>query len=389
MSNYRPIALASLISKLFECIILQRCENFLETTDNQFAYKSHHSTDMALFLLKQTLEYYRSKSSPVFICTMDLSKAFDRVCHKTLFEILSKRNVPPYIIDILKNWYTTQKFRVAWGNAFSSPFQTGCGIRQGSVLSALLFAVYVDDLSAKYLDNEVGCSIGDKRINHILYADDLILVSPSVKALQKQIDICITYFDKHHLSVNEEKTKVMVVKPKRYISYGDPELHINETTLEVVNSMKYLGMTINNDLSDDDHISSLYRGQCMRGNLLIRNFHMCDDNVKVKLFKSFCTSLYSIPLALASKKESLNKLRVCYNNSLRFFMGLDRFCSITEKFVTLGIPTFNELLRKNIASLFLRLKGTRNGLLAAAFNNMYFKKSIMFLKWSNFIFTGS
>ena len=85
MSNYRPIALASLISKLFECIILQRCENFLETTDNQFAYKSHHSTDMALFLLKQTLEYYRSKSSPVFICTMDLSKAFDRVCHKTLF----------------------------------------------------------------------------------------------------------------------------------------------------------------------------------------------------------------------------------------------------------------------------------------------------------------
>ena len=116
---------------------------------------------------------------------------------------------------------------------------------------------------------------------------------------------------------------------------------------------------------------------------------MCEDNVKVKPFESFCTSFYSIPLALASRKETLNKLRVCYNNSLRFFMGIGRFCSITEKFVILGIPTFNELLRKNIASLFLRLRQTSNRLLAAAFNTMYFKKSIMFLKWSNFIFTAS
>ena len=116
MSNYRPIALASLVSKLFECIILQRCEAFLGATDNQFAYKTHHSTDMALFLLKKTVEFYRSKNSPVFLCSMDLSKAFDRVCHKKLFEILEKRNIPPYILKVLKNWYATQNFRVTWGN---------------------------------------------------------------------------------------------------------------------------------------------------------------------------------------------------------------------------------------------------------------------------------
>ena len=207
--------------------------------------------------------------------------------------------------------------------------------------------------------------------------------------MQKQIDICTDYFDEHHLSVNAEKTKVMVVKPKGYIDYGEPDLHIKNTKLEVVSNIKYLGMTINNDLTDDDHVTHLYRGQCMRGNLLLRNFHMCDTNVKVKLFKSFCTSLYGIPLALASKKESLNKLRVCYNNSLRFFMGIDRFCSITENFVILGIPTFSELLRKSIASLYLRLKGTNNKLLVAVFNTMYFKKSTMFLKWSDLIFTES
>ena len=387
MSNYRPIALASLVSKLFECIILQRCEKQLGTTDNQFAYKSQHSTDMALFLLKQTVEFYRSKRTPIFICSMDLSKAFDRVCHNTLFKILIKRKIPPYIINVLENWYATQRFIVKWGNEFSSPFQTKCGIRQGSVLSALLFAVYVDDLSDKHLNNELGCSMGDNKINHILYADDLILISPSVKSLQNQIDTCKEYFVKHHLTVNAEKTKVMVIKPKGYMDFGIPELCIDGERLEVVQNIKYLGMHINSELKDDEHITSLYRGQCMRGNLLLRNFYMCDVDAKVHLFKSFCTSLYSIPLSLACKKESFNKLRVCYNNSLRFFMNIDRFSSITEQFVILGVPSFNELLRKTIASLYLRLKRTRNKLLVAVFSSTYFRNSPMFLKWSSHIFT--
>lgn len=120
MSNYRPIALVSIISKLFESIILQRCQKYFETTNNLFAYKTSHSTDMALFL-KQTVELYRSNSTPFFLCSMELSKAFDRVCHKKRFDILRQRKIPLDIIEILKNWYATQRFRVAWGN---SPFLT-------------------------------------------------------------------------------------------------------------------------------------------------------------------------------------------------------------------------------------------------------------------------
>ena len=323
LSNYRPIALASIISKLFECIILKRCINNLKTTDNQFAYKSQHSTDMALFLLKQTIEAYRSKNTPVFLCTMDLSKAFDRVCHQKLFNILKRRQVPDYIIAVLRYWYSSQKFQVSWGNAISSPFSTGCGIRQGSVLSALLFSVYMDDLSTKILHKENGCTIGDTRINHIFYADDLILLAPSVKALQNLIDKCSTYFNEHFLSVNIMKTKVVCIRPKRMIYHGEPQLYINNIELEVVKSFKYLGMEINDSLTDDSHIATLYRGQCMRSNILNRNFKICDNNVKVKHFKSFCTSIYGIPLSLACRDESMRKLKVCYNNSLRFLMGIE------------------------------------------------------------------
>ena len=236
------------------------------------------------------------------------------------------------------------------------------------------------------MNNEIGCPIGNIKINHILYADDLILIGPSVKSLQQQIETCLSYFENHYLSVNADKTKVMVVKPKNYIDYGDPELYIGTSKLEVVSKIKYLGMCITKDLKDDDHITSLYRAQCMRGNLLTRNFHMCDENIKIHLFKSFCTSLYGIPLALESKKETLNKLRVCYNNSLRFLMNINGFCSITEQFVKLGIPTFQELLRKNTAGLFLRIKKSSNKLLAAIFTCSFFRVSKTYAHWCSYIF---
>ena len=173
-------------------------------------------------------------------------------------------------------------------------------------------ALYMDGLS-DILNKESGCVIGDTKINHIFYADDLILFGPSVKCLQRSIDrrLSIEYIKNHYLSVNTSKTKIMIVKPKKYIQFGEPVFKINDEILEKVNSFKYLGMNLTSDLSDDDHITSLYRGQCMRSNTLLREFHMCDVKAKVNLFKSFCTSMYCIPLALNSKKESLKRLRVC------------------------------------------------------------------------------
>ena len=177
----------------------------------------------------------------------------------------------------------------------------------------------MDDLSRNILNRESGCVLGGTKINHIFYADDLMLISPSLKGLQNLINKCIDYFRSHYLTLNAQKNKVIIFKPKNFINYSEPRLFVNETRLEVVKSLKYLGMHINDELRDDEHITSLYRGQCFRSNTLIRNFHMCNKDAKINLFKSFCTSVYCIPLSLECKQETLQKLKVCYNNSLRFF----------------------------------------------------------------------
>ena len=114
--NYRPIAVTCILSKVFELMILDRHKHILDTTANQFGYKPKHGTEFCIFVVKQVIDYYKSNGSPVYLCFLDLSKAFDRVDHSLLITKLMSRQVPSIIIQILQTWYATQSFIVQWGN---------------------------------------------------------------------------------------------------------------------------------------------------------------------------------------------------------------------------------------------------------------------------------
>ena len=86
-------------------------------------------------------------------------------------------------------WYSTQKACVRWGSALSDSFFITNGVRQGGILSPLLFNVYMDALSSSLSNTPIGCSIGGVMVNHIMYADDLVIISPSAKGLHA----CWTY----------------------------------------------------------------------------------------------------------------------------------------------------------------------------------------------------
>ena len=84
-NNYRPIAISCIISKVFENIILHRIEDYLWTTDNQFGFKAHHSTDLCAYALTECIEYSKSRSTSVYVAFLDASKAFDKINHWLLF----------------------------------------------------------------------------------------------------------------------------------------------------------------------------------------------------------------------------------------------------------------------------------------------------------------
>ena len=95
-NNYRPIALSSIASKVFEHVILCRLEEYLWTNDNQFGFKPSHSTDLYVYTLTEFIEYFKSRSTSIYVAFLDASKTFDKISHWTLFKKMIDRDVPIY-----------------------------------------------------------------------------------------------------------------------------------------------------------------------------------------------------------------------------------------------------------------------------------------------------
>ena len=100
-NNYRPIALFSTSSKVFEHVILFRLEDYPWTNDNQFGFKRSHSTNLCVDALTELIEYFKSQSTSICVAFLDVSKAFDKISHWTLFKKNIDRNVAIYLVKIL------------------------------------------------------------------------------------------------------------------------------------------------------------------------------------------------------------------------------------------------------------------------------------------------
>ena len=116
----------------------------------------------------------------------------------------------PLTVRLLLNMYTQQKLQVKWDNILTQQFDVTNGVRQGGVLSPLLFSVYVDDLLEKLKNNGIGCHIGHHFVGALGYADDIILLCPTAYGLMKMIKICEDYANEHSILFNGKKSKFMV-----------------------------------------------------------------------------------------------------------------------------------------------------------------------------------
>ena len=107
-----PIAIATIVSKVFESVILYKCEEFLYTCDNQFGFKSKHSTELCIYTQKEFIDYYKQRSTTVFVTFLDASKAFDKINYWLLFKKIFDKDFPTFVIKILAFWYTHQEMHV-------------------------------------------------------------------------------------------------------------------------------------------------------------------------------------------------------------------------------------------------------------------------------------
>ena len=386
IGNYRHIALSSVLSKVFELILLSKLNSYFCTTDYQFGFKSNHSTDLCIYTLKEVIDFYHSQSTSIYMCFMDASKAFDRVNHWTLFKKLIDRGTPLIFVRIIMQWYTTQKACVRWGSALSDNFLITNGVRQGGILSPLFFNVYMDCLSESLCNTQTGYNVGGVMINHLMYADDLVIISPSAKGLQRLVDICAVYGQIHDILFNQDKTVCMYMPSGNHYYLNTPVVILNGIQLAFVRTYTYLGTVMTCDNADDANMRR-QRGICYaRANGIIKNCSMCSPVVKATLFRTFCSNMYCSQLWRDFKSCSIRKLIVGYNHSFRYIMNYHRNCSASGMFVFNSIPSFMELWRNYIYGFMQRLNNSDNTVVAATVSSCRLS-SAMWRRWESILYT--
>ena len=160
-NNYRAISKNSIISKIIDNVISYLINRELSTSDYQFAYKKNFSTTLCSFLVAETIQYYKSLGSNVYMLSLDATKAFDRVQYSKLFNDLLERGICPLLIRFIMAIYMMSSAVVSWNGTQSERFTLNNGVKQGAILSAPLFAMYIDPLICKLKKYGKGCNIGN------------------------------------------------------------------------------------------------------------------------------------------------------------------------------------------------------------------------------------
>jgi hypothetical protein len=243
VNDFRGISISPVVSKIFENAVLIIFKNYFNTSDNQFGFKKNSSCSHAIYSLRQAIYNFTDSGSTVNLCALDLSKAFDKLNHFGLFIKLMDRFVPNCLLEVLEHWFSISVTCVRWGHFVTRFVYMSCGVRQGGVLSPHLFSIYVDDVIDKISRSNASCKLRLMCISIFMYADDLLILSPSVTLLQKLIrvaEIELTFLD---MPINANKSMCIRIGPRHKIACADI-IAYDGAIIPWRNVCRYLGIYI-------------------------------------------------------------------------------------------------------------------------------------------------
>ena len=292
-ANYRGIALGSIVAKVFDIVLLNSNYHILKCSDLQYGFRKNHSTVQCTFVLNETIQYYLNGDSPVHVMLLDASQAFDRVEFIRLFRLLERKGICPLVARILLNMYVNQIFRIQWQSQFSEWHAAKNGVKQGGVISPVLFVNYVDELLERLRNSGFGCYVGHVYCGSFSYADDITLLSPTKWALKRMLEICDQYAKDFSMKFNPLKSKYQLFCRKKQKTPAS--IVWNDERIIASNMEIHLGNIIgprSHIAAVDAAISDLYR----RFNHFLFNFSCIQFTVKYHLFKTLCMSVYGCQL---------------------------------------------------------------------------------------------
>jgi len=368
-NNIRPISISNCLAQIFEKLILSNSPKLHKSHKNQFGFKPKTSCNHAIFTIKETVLSYIQHRSSCKIASLDAEKAFDKVWRDGLFHKLKAKLSYTYWF-LLKTYYNSSKAIILNENRVPfNEFSINCGVKQGGILSPYLFNAFIDDLINEVTQKNIGATFQNLNVSIIVYADDILLISPVGRHLQLMLDICSKYSKDWLIKFNPLKSNI--------ITFGEQIISSQKfkiSNLEIKNTdkLEYLGIEINNKLDSDQIIIDKFR-KVEKSIFSISYLGLTPKGVnpdlKSFLYKTYCLSQFTYGIETTTlKQNTIDHLNVAQNSLVRQFIGLERNCHMKDVLKSLEIYNINELYIKSKLSFLNTIKN--NELCLGIFNHL-------------------
>ena len=284
-SNYRPISLLSVFSKITEKAMHERLYKFLEKHEIlyslQCGFRANHSINHALVSLTEAIK--NSLDNKKFGCGIfiDLPKAFDTVNHEILLTKLEHYGIRGTVLDWFKSYLSDRIQYVSVNGSNSSYLSITCGVPQGSVLGPLLFLIYINDLP-----------LSSSKLTFYLFADDTNIYCESdnlyqlQRTVNKELRKVKLWLDVNKLSLNIDKTNFIIFKSPHHPSSDTVSIKIGNCPIKQTRYVKFLGVLLDENLSWKYHLTELSKKLAPTCGMFFKVRHFLPINVLICLYNS-------------------------------------------------------------------------------------------------------
>lgn len=326
INEFRPVNMLPLIEKIFEKLAYAQLNEYVINNallvNHQSGFRGLHSCESAINDVLFEWKEAQNESKSIIAVFLDLQRAFETIEPELLIDKLRKYGVQNESLLWFQNYLTNRKQKVKFNNVLSNEVNNGLGVPQGSILGPLLFIMYINDLGncLKY------CKIK-------MFADDTLIyiicdnIHDANIKLNEDLDCLFNNLCYHKLKLNTKKTKAMIISNKKFIDLDNINIRIHAEKIELVDTIKYLGVVIDKKLKFDENIDYICKKVGKKVNVLSRIKNQLNCQQKIMIYKSiiephftFCSTILFI-----ANKTDIKRLQIVQNKCMRNILKLDRF----------------------------------------------------------------
>ena len=328
--SYRGINLSPCSYKLYCSILNNRLVTWLESRevihDEQNGFRRGRSTIDHLSTLTSIIETRKLKKLSTYAVFVDFKKAYDTVNRNLLFQDLNKIGISTHFLNTIKAIYSHVECAVKLNENMTNWLNVNSGLKQGCVLSPVLFNIFINSLVTEIKALDIGIDIDDEKIGILLYADDIVLVAENEADLQLLLDILDTWCKRKLLTVNLDKTKVVHFRNPS-VKQTTKIFLLNGEEVCIVGKYQYLGLLLTEFLDYNEMAKAVAKSASRALSLLIvksKAHGGFQHETFTKLFDTLVWSVISYGAAIWGTRN-FACINAVQHRAIRFFMGVGKY----------------------------------------------------------------